>query len=320
MKETPTSISQISLADSIPQAPLESILCTEQLQLRPSRPPDYKKENDALVKLVSALADSPTTIFHTLAATILDITQSDSAGLSLLTKDGKTPDVCGERFYWPAIAGMWNPHVGGGTPRNFGPCGDVLDQNRTLLFTHFERRYPYLLPVIPAAEECLLVPFYVSGEAVGTIWAIMHNDRRKFDAEDDRVMAALGKFASSAYQARMHIEDLKIQVAEREKAEAESRELTDSLEEQVRARTAELADMTRKLFAAQEQERARIGRELHDDINQRLALLAVQLKQLREDPSVGIRVQELRKQVTDISNDVQALSHDLHSSNWSIWA
>jgi PAS domain S-box-containing protein len=169
-----------------------------------------------------------------LAETILDITQCDSAGLSLLTRDGKKPDVCGKRFYWPAIAGMWNPHVGGGTPRNFGPCGDVLDQNRTLLFTHFERRYPYLMPVFPAAEECLLVPFYVAGTAVGTIWAIMHTDGRKFDAEDDRVMASLGKFASSAYQAQIHIEDLKIQVAEREKAEAEVRELARGLDAKFR--------------------------------------------------------------------------------------
>ena len=215
-------------------ASLESILCTEELHRRPSRPPDYEKENQALVKLVSALADSPTTIFRTLAETIQDITQCDSAGLSLLTRDGKTPHVDGKRFYWPAIAGMWNPHVGGGTPRNFGPCGDVLDQNRTLLFTHFERRYPYLMPVNPAAEECLLVPFYVDGKAVGTIWGIMHSDRRKFDAEDDRVMASLGKFASSAYQALAHIEDLKIQVAEREKAEAEVRQLASGLEAKIR--------------------------------------------------------------------------------------
>jgi PAS domain S-box-containing protein len=110
----------------------------------------------------------------------------------------------------------------------------VLDQNRTLLFTHFERRYPYLMPVIPAAEECLLVPFHVAGEAVGTIWGIMHSDRRKFDAEDDRVMESLGKFASSAYQALKHIEDLKIQVSEREKAEAEVRELAKGLEAKVR--------------------------------------------------------------------------------------
>ncbi len=224
----------VPLDGSVPTASLESILCTEELQRRPSRPPDFEKENQALVKLVSALADSPGSIFRTLAETIQDITQCDSAGLSLLTRDGKTPHIDGERFYWPAIAGMWNPHVGGGTPRNFGPCGDVLDQNRTLLFTHFERRYPYLMPINPTAEECLLVPFYVDGKAVGTIWGIMHSDRRKFDAEDDRVMASLGKFASSAYQALAHIEELKIQVAEREKAEAEVRELASGLEAKIR--------------------------------------------------------------------------------------
>lgn len=224
----------LALDRSVPTASLESILCTEELQRRPSRPPDFEKENQALVKLVSALADSPATIFRKLAETIQDITQCDSAGLSLLTRDGKTPHIDGKRFYWPAIAGMWNPHVGGGTPRNFGPCGDVLDQNRTLLFTHFERRYPYLAPVNPAAEECLLVPFYVDGKAVGTIWGIMHSDRRKFDAEDDRVMASLGKFASSAYQALAHIENLKIQVSEREKAEAEVRQLASGLEAKVR--------------------------------------------------------------------------------------
>ncbi len=230
------STNDVPLEGSIPTgtAPLESILCTEELQRRPSRPPDYEKENRALVKLVSALADSPGTIFQTLAETIQDITQCDSAGLSLLTKDGKKPHVEGQRFYWPAICGMWNPHVGGGTPRNFGPCGDVLDQNRTLLFTHFERRYPYLMPVSPTAEECLLVPFYVDGKAVGTIWGIMHSERRKFDAEDDRVMASLGKFASSAYQSWMHIEDLEIQVAKREKAEAEVRDLASGLEAKIR--------------------------------------------------------------------------------------
>lgn len=234
MTEAADAASGVLLESSLPTAPLESILCTEELRRRPSRPPDHEKENRALVKLVSALADSPGTIFQTLAETILEITECDSAGLSLLTRDGRTPDVCGERFYWPAIAGAWNPHQGGGTPRNFGPCGDVLDQNRTLLFTHFERRYPYLLPVIPAAEECLLVPFHVAGEAVGTIWGIMHGGRRKFDAEDDRIMDSLGKFASSAYQALKHIDDLRVQVAERERAEAEVRELARGLEAKIR--------------------------------------------------------------------------------------
>jgi len=95
-----------------------------------------------------------------------------------------------------------------------------------------------------------------------------------------------------------------------------SRMLGVNIDVTERKRTEEaLVEMTRKLVEAQEQERARIARELHDDINQRLGLLAIKLEQLQNDPSeVRSRVQELAKQTTDISNDIQALSHDLHSS------
>jgi PAS domain S-box-containing protein len=75
-----------------------------------------------------------------------------------------------------------------------------------------------------------------------------------------------------------------------------------------------IAGMSRKLIEAQEQERTRIGRELHDDINQRLAMLALELEQLQESSEAPLRIQELRKEIAGISSDVQALSHDLHSS------
>src|SRR5207244_7627866 len=74
-----------------------------------------------------------------------------------------------------------------------------------------------------------------------------------------------------------------------------------------------LSDMTRKLIESQEQEGARIGRELRDDIKQRLAMLSLELEQLQENPSeIQPRVKELRRQMAEVSNDVQALSHDLH--------
>ncbi|MDB6056851.1 MAG: multi-sensor hybrid histidine kinase [Verrucomicrobiales bacterium] len=208
--------------------PLQSILCTEELNKRPSRQPDYESENNALKSLVQALANSPRTILQTLADTILKVFKADSAGLSLLTKDEK-------RFYWPAIAGGWQPHIGGGTPRDFGPCGDVLDCNAPLLFKHWERRYPYLIEATPPAEEGLLVPFYVEGKAVGTIWAIAHSEQRKFDSEDLRQLESLAQFASSAYQAVAFQETLEksktevIQgVVQLDKAEA-SRDLAETL-------------------------------------------------------------------------------------------
>jgi PAS domain S-box-containing protein len=80
-----------------------------------------------------------------------------------------------------------------------------------------------------------------------------------------------------------------------------------------------LSGVSRKLIEAQEQERSRIGRDLHDDIGQRLSLLAVQLQQVKEglpDSAVEVsrRMDELWNQASEISNDVQALSHELHSA------
>jgi PAS domain S-box-containing protein len=211
----------------IPGAPVESILRTDQLRCRLSRPPDYENENRALAALVKELVDHPVTILQTLADKVLEVLHADSSGLSLLTKDGK-------RFYWAAIAGAWRPHIGGGTPRDFGPCGDVLDHNIPMLFTHWERRYPYLGAAMPLADEGLLVPFYVNGKAAGTIWAIAHNDRRKFDAEDLRLLESMGRFASAAYQTVERIEGLKLQITARERAEAAVRKRASGLEAKLR--------------------------------------------------------------------------------------
>ncbi|MBV8358997.1 MAG: response regulator [Deltaproteobacteria bacterium] len=181
-----------------PCAPLDSILRTERLQER-VRPPDYETESHALTALAQSLADSPRMILQTLVDKTLEVLRAGSAGVSLLTKDGK-------RFYWAAIAGQWSPHRGGGTPRDFGPCGDVLDRNAPLLFTHWERRYPYLAEATPLAEEGLLVPFRVAGKPVGTIWVIAHDANQQFDAEDLRLLESLARFASAAYQVMESLE------------------------------------------------------------------------------------------------------------------
>ena len=112
MIETIQSTNDFPIDTSIPPGTvsLESILCTGELRRRPWRPPDYEKENRALVALAGALVESPFNILQTLAEIILDVTQCDSSGLSLLTKDDG-----GKRFYWPAIAGEWKRHIGGGS-------------------------------------------------------------------------------------------------------------------------------------------------------------------------------------------------------------
>jgi signal transduction histidine kinase len=72
------------------------------------------------------------------------------------------------------------------------------------------------------------------------------------------------------------------------------------------------------LIEAQEEERAWIGRELHDDINQRLALLAVELDRWKQhissSPELSEHIRHAQERISQIAKDVQGLSHRLHSS------
>lgn len=75
----------------------------------------------------------------------------------------------------------------------------------------------------------------------------------------------------------------------------------------------------RGLIQAQEEERARVARELHDDVCQRMVLLDIALQDFREvvpegDPDVRQHVDDLREQVQTLTRDVNGISHRLHSS------
>jgi len=81
----------------------------------------------------------------------------------------------------------------------------------------------------------------------------------------------------------------------------------------------ELRSLTERLLKAQEVERRRIARELHDDLNQSLALLALELDILGQVPPTSAaetadRMQELSARVKELSSAVHDLSHRLHPS------
>jgi two-component sensor histidine kinase len=171
---------------------LESVLLTVELARRPRHPPDHAAENHALVALAQELY-SPGDILQKLVEAAITLCGADSAGISLLHEDS-------QNFYWPAVTGRWAAHVGGTLPRDLSPCGTVLDRNAPQLFSHPERHFPCLVSILPPIDEGLLIPFYVAGRAVGTIWIIAHEGSRHFDAEDQRVMTNLAQFASAAYQ------------------------------------------------------------------------------------------------------------------------
>jgi len=104
-------------------------------------------------------------------------------------------------------------------------------------------------------------------------------------------------------------------VTERKRTEEVLRESRAALEctsEQLRA-------LAGSLLAAQEEERRRLSRELHDDLNQKLAMLAIEAEALDQElPPVhcGLRarVSRVREGVNALSDDVRRLAYQLHPS------
>jgi len=79
-----------------------------------------------------------------------------------------------------------------------------------------------------------------------------------------------------------------------------------------------LLSISRQLIEAQEQERTWIAREMHDDINQRLSVAAMELD--RQGQNLQASPDELRwsmaevyKQISKLSSDIHSMSHRLHS-------
>ena len=85
---------------------------------------------------------------------------------------------------------------------------------------------------------------------------------------------------------------------------------------EIRQTEAALRDLGGRFINAQEEERSRIARELHDDLNQRMALLAIELEQIGQsiNGSVRRRIESLQNQVQEISADIHRLSYRLHPS------
>ena len=78
-------------------------------------------------------------------------------------------------------------------------------------------------------------------------------------------------------------------------------------------------EVLQALIAAQERELGKIARELHDDICQRLAMLSLKIEKAANawamgQHQIGEQLNQIWEQCSDLTRDVQALSHELHSS------
>ena len=185
-------------------------MATDLLYRRTPRSPRPLAEQRALRQLSRVLVESPETILQALTDVAVDVCEADTAGISILE-----PDERSGHFRWRAISGKYAVHLNGMTPRDFSPCGTTIDRNAPQLVSHPGRYFSYFNEVQPPICEGLLVPFSLGERPVGTIWLVAHDDRRKFDLEDVRVLSALANFTAAGFELVSALER-KQSVADRE--------------------------------------------------------------------------------------------------------
>jgi PAS domain S-box-containing protein len=90
-------------------------------------------------------------------------------------------------------------------------------------------------------------------------------------------------------------------------------------EQALRQKQRELEALAGRLIAAQEEERSRLARELHDDLTQRLAAVAIEAGRLERVPATDQErwregLERIKRQTAQISHDIHGLSRRLHPS------
>lgn|ERR1035438_5032224 len=89
------------------------------------------------------------------------------------------------------------------------------------------------------------------------------------------------------------------------------------LSDDLRESEASARALSGRLINAQEEERRRIARELHDDLNQRLALIAIELEIFGQTPpaqpeAITRRMQGFSEEVKSMASELHRLAHQLH--------
>jgi PAS domain S-box-containing protein len=183
---------------------------TAELASRPARQPDLAAEIQALQILAQQLTDDPQVMLKTLVGIVLDLAQAGTAGVSLLetAPDGESV------FRWVAISAKPNSEGTAGaftdlehttTPGDFSLCCTTLRSNQPQLYAYPERYFTYLHhPQCPIVEG-LVIPLCVNHQPLGTLWLLSHDEARRFDLEDQRLMTRLAGFAAAALQSMQQV-------------------------------------------------------------------------------------------------------------------
>ena len=128
-----------------------------------------------------------------------------------------------------------------------------------------------------------------------------HEIEYRMIAKDGRVVWIRDVVNLSLEHGQPVLSGLMIDVTERKETEEALRQLSD------------------RLITAQEEERRYLARELHDDLNQRIALISIELEQIVQKipnrmSEIRARMHLLQQRSEDLSTEIHRMSYQLHPS------
>jgi signal transduction histidine kinase len=197
----------------------------------------------------------------------------------------------------------------GQLPEGRGLLGQVIVADRPIRLENIgaDPRSCGFPPSHPPMRSFLGVPVVRGGRRYGNLYVTERYDGHNFDDDDEALVVALAAFAAGA------VESAELVGADRVRAEARVERV--AAEGQARARR----ELLTRIIAAQEAERARVARDLHDDVGQALTSVLLGLRLVEgslDGPGVDVddarrRSAELRQLVADALRRARRLAFDL---------
>lgn len=172
------------------------VLITAVLAERPRRQPDLLAENQALRTLAQQLTGEPQSMLKTLVQIAKNLCKADTVGVNLI--ETLPSGTCVYR--WVAISGALESLEQTTVPANFSPERTTIDQEQPQLYARPERYFTYLYQEQSPIVEGLLFPLCADHKQLGNLWILSHNEQRKFDCEDRRLMTSFVGFTTNALQ------------------------------------------------------------------------------------------------------------------------
>ena len=197
----------------------------------------------------------------------------------------------------------------GDLPEGHGLLGEVIVADGPIRLDDLttDARSCGFPPHHPEMHTFLGVPVRLGNRRFGNLYLTEKGDGAKFDAEDERLVVTLAAFAAAAIEAALLV------VAERERASA----LVELAAAEERARAHR--DMLARVITAQEAERARVARDLHDQIGQSLTSVLLGQRLVLDSLAVDepdladarAHADEVRGLVADALQEVRQLAFEL---------